>query len=131
MQLHWYERYWIQTTRKIDYGIQSLKNNDNTLSVTLQRVGDFPMPIELVLTFKDGHKELVYVPTNETLGSKIPEDALLRTIAMEPWPWVNPTYTLTLPYKADDILSMEIDPSLRMADISRSNNRVIVAEKLE
>jgi hypothetical protein len=128
LQLHWYYRYWIQTTRRIDYGIGSLIKKDGSVLVELQRIGDFPMPIDLLVTYKDGSKEFYYVPMNELLGSKPVEDKSIKRIDAETWPWVNPTYVLSLGKETVEIESIEIDPSKRMADINRKNNKLSVQE---
>jgi hypothetical protein len=126
MQLHWYQRYWIQTTKRIDYSIGNIiSSNENTL-LDLVRVGDFPMPIDLLVTYKDGSRELFYIATNETLGKKPNEDNAIKRTELVAWPWVNPTYTLSISKKLSDIESVEIDPSMRMADINRKNNKMIL-----
>ena len=89
------------------------------------------MPIDLVVTYRDGRKELVYIPTNETLGSKAAEDPLIKQRELAPWAWVDPDYTFTLDVNPSDVLTVEIDPSLRMADVNRKNNKITVAEKLK
>jgi hypothetical protein len=38
------------------------------------------------------------------------------------WAWTNTQYSLIIPLKSDDIVSIEIDPSERMADLERTNN---------
>jgi hypothetical protein len=128
LQLHWYYRYWIQTTKRIDYGISNIIEKDGIGMVTLQRVGEFPMPIDLVVTYKDGTKELFYIPMNELMGNKMIENKTIKHTDSETWPWVNPTYTLSIGRKLSEVESVEIDPSLRMADINRKNNRVVVSE---
>ena len=40
------------------------------------------------------------------------------------WPWVNPEYTVRINRPAEEILKLEIDPSMRMADIERENNTI-------
>ncbi|MDZ7645874.1 MAG: hypothetical protein U5K54_01135 [Cytophagales bacterium] len=85
------------------------------------------MPIDLLVKYTDGTEELIYIPLNEMMGSKPKENSTLRT-ELTPWPWVNPTYTFILQTKVDKIDSIEIDPSLRMADTNRKNNKVTVAE---
>lgn len=130
MQLGWYLRYFIHTTRTIDYGIQSVREAGNGMSVSLHQYGGFPMPIDLVVTYKDGHKEMVYIPTNETLGSKLNEDPMMKRRELAPWAWVDPDYTFTLDINPADVVTLEIDPSQRMADINRKNNKITVAEKL-
>lgn len=127
LQLHWYLRYWINTTKRIDYAINSVVEKDGSTFVDLQRLGEFPMPIDLVVTFKDGSKELYYISMNELMGSKPAEDKTKRNV-VEPWPWVNPNYTLKINRKSTEIESIEIDPSQRMADINRKNNKIVVSE---
>jgi hypothetical protein len=118
-QLHWYYRYWIQTTKRIDYGVGSVTEvNGNTL-VELQRIGEFPMPIDLLVTYKDGSKELFYIPLNEQLGAKPIEDKNLKRTTLADWPWVYPTYTVQLNRKSGEIQSIEIDANQRLADINR------------
>lgn len=129
LQLHWYLRYWTMTTKRIDYGIKEVQGTGGSTVVTLARIGEFPMPVEVMVTLTDGSQERYYIPLNETLGSKPKEeDGIPRTEAAV-WPWVNPTYALTLPLAASEIATVEIDPSQRMADISRVNNVKVVNEK--
>lgn len=127
LQLHWYLRYWINTTKRIDYAISSLIEKDGITLVDLQRVGEFPMPIDLVVTLKDGTKELYYISMNELMGSKPAEDKAKRVI-VESWPWVNSNYTLKINRKSNEIESIEIDPSQRLADINRKNNKIVISE---
>lgn len=122
LHLQWYKRYWINTTKRIDYAINKIESDGNATLITLQRMGDFPMPVELQVIYKDGNRELIYVPMNEMLGSKKPEDSKTKRTESKTWNWVNPTYQLTLDRKTTDIESLEIDPSQRMADIDRTNN---------
>ncbi|NOT76480.1 MAG: M1 family metallopeptidase [Cyclobacteriaceae bacterium] len=129
LQLHWYLRYWIGTTKKIDYGINSVTERDGNSFVTLERVGEFPMPVDLLVTYADGTKEMFYVSMNELLGNKPQEDKNIPRTVSSPWPWVNPSYVLKINKPAASVTSIEIDPSLRMADINRKNNKWIAAEK--
>jgi Peptidase family M1 domain len=126
LQLHWYLRYWTSTTKKIDYGITSILEKDGNTIATLERLGEFPMPIDVVVTYANGSKEIFYVPMNELLGKKPVEDpAISRTDGLV-WSWVNPTYALKINHPSAEILSVEIDPSLRMADINRKNNKIVL-----
>lgn len=127
-QLHWYYRYWIQTTKRIDYGVGSVIEVNGNAMVELQRVGEFPMPVDLVVTYQDGSKELFYIPLNEQLGSKPAEDKAMKRTELPQWPWVYPTYTVQVNRKVADIKSIEIDPSQRMADINRKNNEKVLSE---
>lgn len=131
MQLHWFLRYWIGTTKRIDYGVRTVLNRDQETFVTLERIGELPMPVDLVVTYADGTKELYYIPTNETVGSKPTEDKNLVRKDIEAWPWVNTTYTLVVNKPSKEILSIEIDPSQRMADIDRKNNKIDFTQNMK
>lgn len=124
LQLKWYMNYWVNTTKKIDYGVKNVISRGDKTLITIERHGDFPMPIDLVVTLKDGSKHLYYIPLGEMLGGKEIEDKTIQRTDLVPWPWVNPTYTLDVSYDAATIESIEIDPSMRMADIDRKNNLV-------
>ena len=131
LQLKWYMSYWVNTTKKIDYGIKNIIENNGSTFITLERVGEFPMPVDLVLTYKDGSKEMFYIPTNETLGNKPVEDKNVQRHALEAWPWVYPTYTLSTTHTVKEISTIEIDPSMRMADAERKNNVVDLSQGLK
>lgn len=130
LELKWYLNYWVNTTKRIDYGIRNVIQKSGATFVTLERIGEFPMPIDLVIRYADGSKELIYIPTNETLGNRKQEDKALLQKDLEAWPWVYPTYTVKVS-NSTEIASIEIDPSRRMADVDRSNNEINMAEELK
>ncbi|GHN02771.1 peptidase M1 [Cytophagales bacterium WSM2-2] len=129
LQLGWYLRYWTGTTKRIDYGFGVVGESNSATLVDLKRIGDFPMPIDVQVNYKDGSKETYYIPMNELLGGK-PKEGKNNWVACETWPWVYPVYTLKINRKISEIESMEIDPSQRMADIDRKNNKVILGDRL-
>jgi hypothetical protein len=124
MQLHWYLNNFINSTKTIDYGIRAVVENDKHTFVTLARLGEFPMPVDLLVTFRDGTQEMFYIPLSETLGNKPVENETVMRNDMIAWPWVNPTYTVRINRQPEEIASIEIDPSMRMADINRQNNEL-------
>ncbi|WP_276372111.1 M1 family metallopeptidase [Chryseolinea sp. H1M3-3] len=131
MDLGWYMSYWINTNKTIDYGIKNVVESEGSTFISLERVGEFPMPVDLVITYKDGSKEMYYIPTNETLGNKPVEDKTIQRVDLDAWPWVYPTYTLNIQRKSEAIASIEIDPSQRMADVERKNNVVDFSKDLK
>jgi hypothetical protein len=124
LDLAWYMSYWINTTKKIDYAIKNVIEVDGATFVSLERVGEFPMPVDLIVTLKNGSKEMYYIPINETLGNKPADTKTIQRIDLDAWPWVYPNYTVNLQHKVEEIASIEIDPSQRMADVERKNNVV-------
>jgi Peptidase family M1 domain len=124
MQLDWYKEYWINTTKTIDYAIDSLWEDNGKSDIRLRMIGNMPMPIEVVVTYKDNSKEMAYIPQYFMFGAKQAEDASIRRTTFEPWKWTSPTYIFALNRRLLDIKSVEIDPSQRMADVDRKNNKL-------
>lgn len=125
IQLDWYQEYWINTTKTIDYKIDSLWQQDGKSVIRLRRIGDMPMPIDLKLTFKDSTTETHYVPLNMMYGNKKAEDDDKRTVH-EAWSWPERTYNVIVDRDLFDLRSVEIDPTKRMADVEPSNNRLLL-----
>lgn len=123
LQLDWYKEYWVNTTKTIDYGIDSLWEEGGMSKIRLKQIGEVPMPIDLQLTFQDGSKELHYVPAYLMFGEKPAEDTARRKIYTS-WKWTHPTYVIETTRKLTDIKTVEIDASLRMADVDRRNNKM-------
>lgn len=125
LQLKWYNQYWIGTTKTIDYAIGNVAQQNDSATVKLRRIGQMPMPIDLLVTYKDGSKEWHYIPSDLMFGNKPAEDETKRYVHAE-WPWTNPEYILTLTKPVSQIREIEIDPSKRMADVDQSNNKLTV-----
>lgn len=123
MKLDWYRLYWVYTTKQIDYGIDSVWAEGNKVNIQLRRVKEMPMPIDLYITYKDGSQEIAYIPQYLMFGKKPAENNIPRK-TYEAWKWTHPTYVVTLDRKIDEIASIEIDQTQRMADINRTNNKV-------
>jgi hypothetical protein len=124
MELDWYKEYWVYSTKTIDYGIKKVEqSSDNSTKITLERVGLMPMPIDLVLTYNDGSQEMVYLPLVIQRGEKPLEEGMPARILTQRWPWTHPTTEVIIEKNKSSIKSIEIDPSQRLADINRENNK--------
>ncbi|MBC8034303.1 MAG: M1 family metallopeptidase [Chitinophagaceae bacterium] len=126
LQLDWYREYFVSTTKTVDYGIDSIWEEGGKTRIRIKNNGRIPMPIDLQLTFKDGSKELHYIPAYLMFGKKPSESALIPRITYEPWRWTHPDYTIESSRKLADVTGVEIDPSQRMADINREDNKIEV-----
>ena len=122
IQLDWYLVDWTQTTASIDYGIKGVEDKNGTTEINLERIGLMPMPIDLVVEYNDGSKELYYIPLRMMRGEK-PNETSIKRIQLEDWPWTNPDFTISLSKSKSEIKSIVIDPSGLMADVNNSNNR--------
>ena len=117
MKLDWYKEFWISSTKTINYNIDSLWEEGGKTKIRIKRVGMIPMPIDFQLTFKDGSKELHYIPMYLMFGQKPVEDASVQRKVYELWKWTHPTYTIESSRKLADISIGEIDPSQRLPDV--------------
>ena len=124
LQLDWYRTFFVNTTKTIDYAIDSLWEEKGKTNIRLRNKGNIPMPIDLELYFKDGSRELAYVPQYLMFGAKDNEEPEVKRTVGEPWKWTHPLYTITIDRKLTDLRSAEIDPGQRMADMERKNNKI-------
>ena len=124
MQLHWFLREWMNTTRTIDYSIAGVETSttDAVTMVSLKNEGLIPMPVEVTVQFKDGRKsEVSYIPTNLTLEPKsIKNETNWSTKPV--WNWVNNEYQLMILAPKSNIKSITIDADQQTADINPENN---------
>ena len=124
MKLDWYKEYWVNSTKTIDYGIDSLWEENAVTNIRLKNIGLMPMPIDVKLSFRDGSSEWHYIPMYLMFGEKEAEQGQSPRINYEAWKWTHPTYSIQTKRRLTDIISVEIDPSQRMADIDRRNNKI-------
>jgi hypothetical protein len=122
VKLDWYKEYFCNTTKTIDYAIDSLWEDGGVSKIRLKRMGQMPMPIDLQLTFKDGSTEIHYVPLNLMFGEKPNENVNQNREVHQAWRWTHPTYIVEFKRRLLDVKVVEIDPSKRMADTERRNN---------
>ena len=125
MELDWYKEYWVYTTKNIDYALGDISDSSGKAAVTIKRIGLMPMPVDVLITYKDGTKEMHYIPLSLMYGNKPAEDNITRIVHNE-WKWVNPEYSFATSRSVAYIKEIEIDPSMRMADVSRTNNKIVV-----
>jgi len=124
LELDWYKEYFIFTTKTIDYAVDVVaKAGRKQTRIVLKKIGHMPMPIDLVVTYKNGEKEMLNIPLVMMRGEKPAEDLAIKYTVLNDWGWTIPTYEFLLDAKFNDIASVEIDPSLRMADVNSTNNQ--------
>ncbi|MDB4097291.1 M1 family metallopeptidase [Flavobacteriaceae bacterium] len=112
LELEWYLNDWTRTAEKIDYAVTYLEGK-----VVLERKGLIPMPIELVVTFRDETKKHYYIPTDLMRGIKKELSSSFETLPV--WGWASPFYSFPL---QKEVVKIEIDPSGLLADVDLKNN---------
>ena len=123
LELDWYREYMVNTIATADYAIASVEEGKGkNTTVTLQRIGDMPLPTDVLVTYKNGDTEHFNIPLVIMRGNK-PDDGLAdKYTVLEDWPWVNPTYSFSIPAKMKKITSIQLDPMQRAADFDREND---------
>lgn len=121
IELDWYLQDWTTTTNTIDYGIKEVAQVGANTTVSLERIGLMPMPIDLYVEYEDGSKESYYIPLQMMRGEKEnPYPNLKRTI-LKDWAWAYPTYSFEIK-NGKTVKNVTIDVSQYMADINLENN---------
>nr|WP_321234056.1 M1 family metallopeptidase [uncultured Psychroserpens sp.] len=111
LELDWYLIDFAQTTNTIDYAAKKPKGK----TVTLERIGLMPMPIDVTVTYTDDTTEDFYIPLREMRGEK-PTSATLKP----DWAWAYQFYSFEA---SKEVKSVVIDPKGFMADVKSSNNK--------
>jgi hypothetical protein len=128
IELDWYLTDWTQTTNTIDYAVKKVAAEGDKTVVTLERIGLMPMPLDVLLVYKDGTQETVYAPLRMMRGEKENPYGQVKRTVLPDWAWAYPTYSFEVSMPLDNIRAVVIDPSQLMADINVQNN-VWVAEE--
>jgi len=122
IELDWYREYFVYSTKTIDYGIEAVNDMDEGTEIVFRRIGLMPMPIDVVITYKDGSQEQLYFPLRIMRGEKPNPEGMPERLITENWPWTNYTKAVRIGRDYNSIKLIEIDPSQRMADVQRKNN---------
>ncbi len=123
LELDWYRDYWVNSTKTIDYAVDTVYGNAHETIIYLNRVGLMPMPIDLVVELKDKTEIFFSIPLDIMRGYKAEVAFNGKPFIILPdWDWVHPYYYFTVPVGIDEIKSVTIDPSKRLADLNEDND---------
>ena len=123
IELDWYIDYWIKTTHHIDYSLETKKKDDGKISLSVNRIGKMPMPIEIEVLYEDLSTDLYYIPLSIMRGEK--DNSNNKFIFLEDWEWVNESYQIDLDDSDKKIKKIEINPSGKLADVDKTNNIIV------
>jgi aminopeptidase N len=118
--LNWFFDQWMETTKNIDYKIQSVKKQkgNDQYKITLKRKGRMQMPIDLQVISKKDSVYNFYIPN--TWFEK--QTNAVKLGKWYGWDKLQPKYTATVTIPKG-IKNVIIDPTNRLADINNFNNR--------
>lgn len=118
LELDWYLMDWAQTTKQIDYQINSIIGEGSKTKIVLKRGKQMPMPIDVLVRFKNGTSQLYNIPLTMMRGHRPLEGAKL----LESWSWAQPYYVFEINVSKEALLEVVIDPLGFTADVNRKNN---------
>jgi hypothetical protein len=123
LELDWYRDYWVNSTKYIDYAVDTVYGNAEETIIYLNRIGLMPMPVDVVIEMNNGEQIYCTIPLDIMRGYKAETAANdLPYLVMPDWDWVHPYYFFTIPFGIAQVKSIAIDPSRRMADLDERNN---------
>ena len=125
MDLKWFNNYWINTTKTIDYAVKNVEYGDGATTVTLVNKGGVPMPVDFSVLTKDKKVVNYQIPVNMTREWK-KKDIYGNFTTLNYWPWTQKEYKFTIPFTKAEISALGIDFSQRMADVNPADNIVEV-----
>jgi len=121
-ELDWYLIDWTETLNTIDYGIKDVADNAGKTTVSLERIGRMPMPIDLTVEYTDGTSESFYIPLRMMNFIKPNPNPKVKRTVLEDWAWAQQNYSFTIDKNKTAIKKITIDSSGLMADVKPANN---------
>ena len=119
MELTWFQNYWLNTTQKIDFSIDSVYQN-NELHIKLFKHG-IPMPVEFEIKLKNGETLFYYIPLDITNNKKIDFNRTTKTLST--WSSGSKSYEAVINgINLNAIESIQLNPDQILPDIDESNN---------
>ncbi|MCB9170187.1 MAG: M1 family metallopeptidase [Flavobacteriales bacterium] len=123
LDLTWYFDEWLNTTRAVDYAVDTVTTSGDSTRITIRRIGEMVMPVEVAVLGPDSDVTVLHIPTSLELGAKSTDSEDHRFTVLPPWQWTDPTYSFVLYGRSGAPLSIMLDPTQRVADIDRTNDQ--------
>ena len=120
LELDWYLMDWAQTTKQLDYQVNSIVGEGKKTRIVLKREKQMPMPIDIEVVLNDGTSVVYNIPLTMMRGHRPLAGARL----LESWSWAQPYYIFEVDFAKESIVEVIIDPLNFTADINKKNNRL-------
>ena len=120
LELDWYLMDWAQTTKQLDYQVNSIIGEGEKTKIVLKREKQMPMPVDIEVVLNDGASVVYNIPLTMMRGHRPLAGARL----LESWSWAQPYYVFEVDFSKESIVEVVIDPLNFTADINKKNNRL-------
>jgi aminopeptidase N len=119
VDLNWFFDQWLETTKRIDYGICNIKKlpGNDSFAVKFYRAGEMHMPVDFTVTSKRGTKYNYHIP-NTWFNKSTDATTLPKWYG---WGKMHETYTAQVQIPGG-IKHVEIDTSARLTDVYMLDN---------
>jgi hypothetical protein len=125
LELDWFKQYFVESTKKVDYKIDSIYESENKTICILKRNELFPMPVEVEIILKNNNKLYYYIPLNLMMGRK-QFNTSERVIHLPAWSWVNPYYEFVIDFDLSEIRYITLNPKSQVMDINAKNDSLLI-----
>ena len=122
MQLQWFLNEFIATTHTADYAVEKVIPKGEKTQITLKRIGQMPMPIDLFIIQKNEEKHYYYIPLRMQFGEKENPYKSIKRSVLTLWGWGNISYTFEVDLPMNQIKEVIIDPENISVDVDKENN---------
>ncbi|MBK7231387.1 MAG: M1 family metallopeptidase [Saprospiraceae bacterium] len=120
LELDWFKQYWVGTTKTIDYSISSVTNLNGQTLIELERIGLFPMPVDIALILEDSSVLMCHIPLDLMRGHKNFDNQ--HVLILNPWHWVQTKYKFEIPVDFTKLKYVVMDTLRMMADLKEEND---------
>ncbi len=126
MELTWFQNYWLNTTKTVDLGIDSLTFKGSDAMLVFSNKG-VPLPVEFTAEMKDGSKKYFYIPIDLTNNPKT--NFMRPTTVLPYWSASEKKYrVLVKDLKKGTVKNITIDTDAFLPDMKPNNNVFIPQE---
>jgi hypothetical protein len=120
MELTWFQNYWLNTTKKIDFSIDTVSKQKDGIKIRFTKQG-IPMPLEFSIKLKNGKVIYYYIPLD--LTNNIKTNFNRPTQVLEKWSCGSSAYEFTLKdIKLREIEEIKLDPDSILPDFDQEKN---------
>jgi hypothetical protein len=123
MELTWFQNYWLNTTKKIDFSIDSVEKVKEGIRIVFSNNG-IPMPLEFAIILSSGEVQYYHIPID--LTNNIKTNFRRKTEVLPKWSCASKSYTILLPdLKWKNISEIQLNPDEILPDSNEENDRFI------
>lgn len=121
MELTWFQNYWLNTTQKIDFSIDTVVKVKEGVRIVFGNKG-IPMPLEFSVKLANGTIQYYHIPRD--LTNNIKSDFSRKTEVLPKWSCASSNYAVVLPLlKWNNLSEIKVNPDEIVPESNNENNQ--------